>query len=82
MQDMRLGSRTLYLFSADDPLCDAAKLDALVASRRQAGADVAATRWERSQHVGHLVQHYKEYSAALLGFLHSLPAKKQPAAAV
>jgi hypothetical protein len=76
MQGMQLGSKTLYLYSADDPLCDAAKLDALVASRRQAGADVAATRWERSQHVGHLVKHYKEYSSALLGFLQSLPAQK------
>ena len=76
MRDMRLGSRTLYLYSADDPLCDAAKLDVLVASRRQAGADVAATRWERSQHVGHLVKHYSEYRAALLRFLQSLPAQK------
>ena len=74
MLEMRLGSKTLYLYSADDPLCDATHLDSLVASRRQAGADVAAARWERSQHVGHLVKHYEEYCAALLGFLRSLPA--------
>jgi len=79
-----MGSKSLYLYGGDDPLCDAAKLDELIASRRhqagssQAGsadvaaADVAAVRWQRSQHVAHLLQHPKEYKAALFGFLESI----------
>lgn len=72
MRDLRLGPRALFLYSADDPLCDPAKLEQLIASRRQPSgsvADVAAVRWERSQHVAHLLKHYKEYTAALFGFL-------------
>ncbi|KAL4451872.1 hypothetical protein ABPG75_007534 [Micractinium tetrahymenae] len=73
MRDLRLGSRSLYIYSEDDPLCDAARLDQLIASRRAAGANVSALRWQRSQHVAHLLQHYKEYTAALFGFLRGLP---------
>lgn len=71
MRDVRLG-RSLYLYSADDPLCLVDRLDQLVADRRQAGADVAAVRWEESQHVGHLLKHPKQYKAALFDFLGSL----------
>lgn len=69
MLDLRLGPCSLYIYSEDDPLCDAARLDQLIASRRGAGADVAALRWQRSQHVAHLLQHYKEYATALFQFL-------------
>lgn len=73
MQDLRLGPRSLYVYSEDDPLCDAARLDQLIASKRAAGADVAALRWQRSRHVAHLLQHYKEYTAAPSDFLRGVP---------
>lgn len=60
---------SLYLYSADDPLCLVDRLDALLAARRADGVDVAAVRWETSRHVGHLLCHPREYKAALLGFL-------------
>lgn len=63
---------SLYLYSADDPLCLADKLDELIAARRAAGADVEAVRWEASQHVGHLMRHPRRYRQALLGFLAGL----------
>lgn len=74
MQNLRLGSKSLYLYSVDDPLCDHAKLDELVAARRrQLGAsEVAAVKWERSQHVAHLRCHMREYTEALFGFLRSI----------
>lgn len=65
---------SLYLYSADDPLCLVDKLDALVAARRAAGADVEAVRWEASQHVGHLMRHPRRYRQALLRFLAGLEA--------
>ena len=42
MESQGLAPRELYLYSADDHLCDAAKLDALIAARRAAGRDVHA----------------------------------------
>lgn len=78
MRDLgAVGRKALYLYSADDPLCCVRQLDELVAARRAAGADVTAVRWERSAHVGHLLKHYREYSAALLGFLGDLRRHKQ-----
>lgn len=74
MRQLSLGRRSLYLFSDDDPLCLPDKLEQLIAARRAAGAEVQEVRWERSQHVGHLLKHYKEYTAALFGFLASLAA--------
>lgn len=64
--------RSLYLYIADDPLCLVGRLDQLAADRCQAGADVAAWRWEDSQHVGHLLNHPKQYNAALFDFLGNL----------
>lgn len=72
MTDLRVGRKSLYLYSHDDPLCSAERVDALVAARRAAGADVAALSWRRSQHVGHLIKNYREYTEALLGFLQGL----------
>ncbi len=72
MRQLSLGRRSLYLFSDDDPLCLPDKLEQLIADRKAAGADVQEVRWKRSQHVGHLLKHYKEYTAALFGFLASL----------
>jgi bifunctional N-acetylglucosamine-1-phosphate-uridyltransferase/glucosamine-1-phosphate-acetyltransferase GlmU-like protein len=64
------GGRSLYLYSADDPLCDAAKLDELVAARQQRyGVAVAAKKWQQSKHVGHLLCHTEEYTAEVLRFL-------------
>lgn len=63
----------LYLYSADDPLCDGTRVDALVAEKRRRGHDVRARRWARSGHVAHLRHHSQEYKAILLHFLASLP---------
>jgi dienelactone hydrolase len=59
----------LFLYSADAPLCDAARLEALIGEHRAAGRRVRAVRWAVSKHVGHLARHRAEYEAALLGFL-------------
>lgn len=74
MRQLQLGRRSLYLFSEDDPLCLPDKLEQLIGARRAAGADVQVVKWERSQHCGHLLKHYKQYSTALFGFLASLAA--------
>lgn len=65
----QLGQRSLYVYSSDDPLCDAAKVDSLVAARRRAGHRVTAKRWAASQHVGHLRCHPEEYRQLLGAFL-------------
>lgn len=70
----------LFLYSADDPLCDGAKVDELVVAKRRRGQDVHAHRWERSGHVSHLRHHTQEYTALLLHFLASLPAAHGAAA--
>uniref|UniRef100_A0A383WCI3 Transmembrane protein 53 n=1 Tax=Tetradesmus obliquus TaxID=3088 RepID=A0A383WCI3_TETOB len=74
MRQLRMaGGRCLYLYSADDPLCDAAKLDELVAARKQQyGAAVAAKKWQHSKHVGHLLCHADEYTKEVLQFLSSV----------
>ncbi|KFM29155.1 Transmembrane protein 53 [Auxenochlorella protothecoides] len=59
----------LYLYSADDPLTDAAKLDALLAQKRALGHDVTARRWASSPHVMHFKDHPEEYLARLSAFL-------------
>jgi bifunctional N-acetylglucosamine-1-phosphate-uridyltransferase/glucosamine-1-phosphate-acetyltransferase GlmU-like protein len=65
------GGRSLYFYSADDPLCDAAKLDELVAARQQqyGVAAVVAKKWQQSKHVGHMLCHTEEYTAEVLRFL-------------
>eukprot|EP00887_Chlorella_sp_A99_P000179 scaffold13.g179.t1 len=78
MQTLALGRRTLYLYAQDDPLCDAARLERLVAARRAAGADVAARSWAHGRHVHLLDDHPEEYRQQLKEFLQSLAA---PAAA-
>lgn len=62
----------LFLYSADDHLCDGAKLDELVGAKRAAGQRVSARRWQRSQHCGHFRRHREEYSQLLLDFLAGL----------
>lgn len=76
MVDLSIGGgKELYLYSTDDPLCDPVKLDALIEERRRRGHAVSARRWERSQHVGHLLCHPKEYIRLLRGFLDGLCAQ-------
>lgn len=70
----QLGQRSLYLYSADDPLCEAGKVDVLVAERRRAGHSVAAQRWAASQHVGHLRCHPGEYRRLVADFLNEVSA--------
>jgi predicted alpha/beta-fold hydrolase len=74
MKQLRMGGgRCLYLYSADDPLCDGAKLDELVAARQQqCGPAVAAKKWQHSKHVGHLLCHTEEYTHEVLQFLRSI----------
>jgi hypothetical protein len=76
MQNLGIGSRSLYLYSDDDPLCDPHKLGELIAARRAALADkaVQAVRWERSRHVAHLRCHMRQYTEALFGFLGAVAA--------
>lgn len=66
---VRGGAPELYLFSDDDPLCDAEALAELVEARRRAGASVTAVRWPVSEHVGHFRCHPAEYEAAVERFL-------------
>jgi hypothetical protein len=72
MERLGWGRPLLYLYSVDDPLCDAARVDALVAEKRRRGHDVRARRWTRSGHVSHLRHHTQEYKAILQHFLASL----------
>lgn len=65
-------SNCLNYCSADDHLCDGAKLDELVGAKRAAGQRVSARRWQRSQHCGHFRRHREEYSQLLLDFLAGL----------
>ena len=44
MACLRLGERTLYLYSTGDPWCDPAVLEAHIAARRAAGHAVQAGR--------------------------------------
>jgi len=63
------GRPLLYLYSADDPLCDGSKVDELLQQKRAAGQRVSARRWQKSGHVMHFRHHREEYTALLLGFL-------------
>jgi hypothetical protein len=112
MQSAELGSvPCLFLYSADDRLCDASKVDELFKQKQQRqgrcaglrwaalgcagpcgtggwrgqgrrpqgptprprparrGDDVERRRWDRSEHVGHLKLHGREYLEALASFL-------------
>ncbi|XP_054548614.1 uncharacterized protein LOC119246446 isoform X2 [Talpa occidentalis] len=60
---------TLVFYSYDDPLCDTAHLQELLASWQQAGMPVWAQAWETSRHAAHLRQHPLEYRHALITFL-------------
>ena len=63
------GAPELYVFSDDDPLCDARPLAELVIERQRAGAAVRSKRFAVSEHVGHLRCHPAEYEAALADFI-------------
>jgi predicted alpha/beta-fold hydrolase len=68
MRNLELGP-CLYLYSDDDPLCDAKKLTELIETKRKAGQDITSIRWERSEHCGHLKNHKVEYEETLKRFL-------------
>lgn len=63
------GRPLLYLYSADDPLADGAKISELVAEKRRRGHGVRARCWGASEHVSHLRHHREEYTRLLLGLL-------------
>lgn len=69
MQRLSWGRPLLYLHSADDPLCDGAKVAELVEDKQRRGHDVRSRCWAQSEHVAHLRHHRAEYTALLLSFL-------------
>lgn len=60
---------TLYLYSEDDQLCDAKKLEELIEIRKSGGKNVITRKLTPSQHVQHYRMYPKEYREAVLGFL-------------
>jgi len=77
MIDLHWGGKPqLYLYSADDPLCDGAMLDQLVEKKKMEGQRVLVKRWEQSGHCAHLRHHPVEYSNALGEFLNSIVVGK------
>ena len=72
MVELDWGRPFLFLYSADDPLCDAEKLQQLIETKRARGQRVQAVRWEDSEHCGHLKRHRAEYEATLVAFLQGL----------
>ena len=57
---------TLFLYSLDDPLCDAPKLQQLVDEKKRLKQQpVSSMHWESSEHCGHLKRHPQEYVHAL-----------------
>jgi hypothetical protein len=68
MRNLDLGP-CLYLFSDDDPLCDAKQLSELIETKKIAGQDVVSIRWHTSEHCGHLKHHKIEYIETLKTFL-------------
>eukprot|EP01024_Parvocaulis_polyphysoides_P073411 TRINITY_DN9445_c1_g1_i3.p2 TRINITY_DN9445_c1_g1~~TRINITY_DN9445_c1_g1_i3.p2 ORF type:complete len:290 (-),score=30.39 TRINITY_DN9445_c1_g1_i3:995-1810(-) len=65
------GKPYLYLYSMDDTLTDALKLEELI-EEQKSKTKVTTKKWERSIHCTHLVQHKEEYVQALKNFLDSL----------
>lgn len=61
--------RELYLFSDDDPLCDASKVNELVGDRSARGVNVSLRRWKNSRHCGHMLLYRDEYLRTLEEFL-------------
>ncbi len=72
MRRLDWGRPFLYLYSADDELCDGQKLGELVQQKRALRQDICARCWQQSEHVSHFRHHRQEYSALLLHFLRSL----------
>lgn len=67
MVDLHWNRPQLFLYSADDPLCDGAMLDQLVETKKRMGQRVVVRRWEQSGHCAHLRHHPVEYRNALFG---------------
>ena len=67
----------LYLYSADDPLCDASSLDVLIENKRRLGQEVNALKWEKSGHCAHLKYHREEYVETLIKFLNECKNRKK-----
>jgi len=60
--------KELYVYSANDTLTDASKLEGLVMRRMKDGANVKSLRFEDSRHCAHLRSHRDEYIAAMKQF--------------
>eukprot|EP01023_Acetabularia_acetabulum_P048163 TRINITY_DN5085_c0_g4_i1.p1 TRINITY_DN5085_c0_g4~~TRINITY_DN5085_c0_g4_i1.p1 ORF type:complete len:263 (-),score=10.16 TRINITY_DN5085_c0_g4_i1:1524-2312(-) len=61
VQNMSKNVPCLYLYSLDDPLCDAEQLYQLIQFRQLKGADVYSKCWEISKHCAHFIEHKEEY---------------------
>jgi len=72
----------LYLYSEDDPLCDAKKLDGLVEAREEQGAGVESLCWQESRHVGHMLVHRSDYLEMLDAFVKRCGGRVSKAPAV
>ncbi|KAK3237483.1 hypothetical protein CYMTET_52447, partial [Cymbomonas tetramitiformis] len=60
---------TVLLFAEDDDLAPAAVIKTFSGELMSAGWRVQGLCWPRSEHVGHLRQHPKEYKAAISAWL-------------
>lgn len=69
MVDLDWSRPSLILFSQDDDLCDAIKLQELIAEKRRRGQRVLSVCWEKSEHCAHLKHHNEEYMSVLEEFL-------------
>ncbi|XP_078671058.1 transmembrane protein 53-like [Branchiostoma floridae x Branchiostoma belcheri] len=66
----------LALYSMDDPVCQVDSLQGFLGKWRSLGIEVTERCWEKSTHVGHLVNHREEYLSALDRFLTRLPLNR------
>ncbi|XP_066275292.1 transmembrane protein 53-like [Branchiostoma lanceolatum] len=68
----------LVLYSMDDQVCQMDSLQGFLGKWRSLGIEVTEQCWEKSAHVGHLVNHREEYLSALDGFLARQPLNRTP----
>lgn len=69
MEDLSWNRPLLYLYSTDDPLCDAVALKELLERKKHRGQDIKSISWENSEHCGHMKVHREEYMNAVKQFL-------------
>ncbi|XP_061172298.1 transmembrane protein 53-A-like [Saccostrea echinata] len=61
---------TLFVYSRDDPMCDAEKLDAIIKKwREEFDFTVSFVCWSKSKHAMHIKEHKKDYMEAFIDFI-------------